>query len=130
MPNITITPALTGIVESGGEITDLGSDAINVFQFSMEDNVGNFEQVPNISKESGTSFIEQTVTMTLFNVKPTDLAGLNSLKKGRWVIWALDFQDKIRMFGQTRGLVATGGSDVSGASPSDKKGIDLVLSGV
>lgn len=119
--------ALPGITESGGEITSLGADPIVLYQFDMGNNVGNFEEAPNISMENGSSFIAQTVTMTLFNIKPADLASLNALKKGRWTIWALDFQDKIRLFGRTRGMVATGGSDVSGAAPGDKKGLDLVL---
>jgi len=121
--------SLTGIVESGGEITDLGAVPINLFQFDMVDNVGSFEETPTVSKENGTSFLTQTITMTLFHVKPADLANLNSLKKGRWVIWTLDFQNKIRLFGRDRGLVASGGSDVSGATATDKKGLDLVLTG-
>lgn len=119
--------ALTGITESGGEITSLGTDLISIYQFDMESNVGNFEEVPTVSRENGTAFMTQTITLTLFYIKPADLATLNALKKGRWVVWALDFQDKIRFFGQTRGMIATGGSDVSGAGPGDKKGYDLVL---
>jgi hypothetical protein len=122
--------ALTGVTESGGEITSLGASGITLYQFEMESNVGNFEEVANVSRENGTSFIQQTITMTLFNVKPEDLEMLNALKKGRWVVWALDFQDKIRLFGRTRGMTATGGSDVSGAGPGDRKGFDLVLEGV
>jgi hypothetical protein len=121
--------ALTGIVESGGEITDLGTDSISAYFFDMEKNVGNFEQGTTVESANGTSFITQTVTMTLFNIKPADLVNLNALKKGRWVIWVLDFQDKIRLFGTTRGLVASGGSDVSGVGPGDKKGLDLTFSG-
>lgn len=119
--------ALTGVTESGGEVTSLGSDPITIYQFDMESNVGNFEEVPTASRENGTAFMTQTVTLTLFYIKPADLATLNNLKRGRWAVWALDFQDKIRFFGQTRGMIATGGSDVSGAAPGDKKGFDLIL---
>lgn len=122
--------ALTGITESGGEITSLGAVAINLFQFEMESNVGNFEEVTTGSRENGTAYMTQTVTMTLFYVKPADLATLNNLKKGRWAVWSLDFQDKIRLLGRTRGMVATGGSDVSGAAHGDKKGLDLTLEAV
>lgn len=121
--------ALTGITEIGGEITDLGAVSISLFQFDMETNVGSFEETPVVSRESGTAYIQQTINMTLFYVKPADLASLNNLKKGRWVIWAMDFNNKIRMFGEGRGMVATGGSDVSGAGPGDKKGVDLILQG-
>ena len=119
--------SLTGIVESGGEITDLGTDPISLYQFDMQDNVGNFEEIPASTPENGTIFLTQNVTLTLFYVKPEDLASLNNLKRGRWTIWALDFQGKIRLFGRTRGMVASGGSDVSGAAPGDKKGLDLIL---
>lgn len=119
--------ALTGITESGGEITDLGAVSILLYQFDLESNVGNFEETPVVERANGTSFISQTLNMTLFYVKPADLANLNNLKKGRWVVWTLDFEDKIRLLGRGRGMVATGGSDVSGAAPGDKKGLDLTL---
>ena len=119
--------SLTGVVESGGEITDLGTDPITIYQFDMQANVGNFEEIPASTPENGTIFLTQNVTLTLFFVKPADLANLNNLKRGRWTIWALDFQGKIRLFGRTRGMIASGGSDVSGVAPGDKKGLDLIL---
>lgn len=119
--------ALTGITESGGEITDLGLDAIDVYRFEMADNVGMFDQAVNASQENGTSFVQQNITLTLFNIKPADLADLNNLKIGRWVIWTLDFQGKIRLFGRVNGCTANGGSDTSGAAAGDKKGLDMTF---
>jgi len=119
--------SLTGITESGGEITDLGADPIIIYQFDLDAAVGGFEEIPVVSKDNGTAFINQVITMTLFNIKPADMAALNALKKGRWVVWTLDFNNKIRLFGQTRGMVATGGSEVSCTAAGDKKGLDLVL---
>jgi hypothetical protein len=119
--------ALSGITESGGEITSLGLSALTVYQFDVANNVGSFEEVTNTAKDNGVSFITQTVTLTLFNILPADLAGLNALKKGRWAVWALDFENKMRLFGRETGMTATGGSDVSGAAPGDKKGLDLIL---
>ena len=122
--------ALTGIVEADGEITDLGADPITIYQFDMSDNVGNFDEALTTAKDNGTSFVTQLITLTLLNVQPADLANLNSLKRGRWAIWALDFQGKIRLFGRLRGCTASGGSDVSGVAPGDKKGVDLQLTAV
>ena len=122
--------ALTGVTESGGEITSLGADPITLYQFEMGTSVGNFEEVATVDRASGTAFITQTITLSLYYIKPADLGNLNALKKGRWAIWAMDYEDKIRFFGQTRGMVATSGSDVSGAGPSDRKGLDLVLTGI
>jgi len=119
--------ALTGILESGGEITDLGLDAINTWRFEMADNVGTFEQSVNSSQENGTSFVSQNLTLTLFNITPADLADLNNLKLGRWVIWTLDFQGKIRLFGRVNGCTANGGSDTSGTAAGDKKGLDMTF---
>lgn len=119
--------ALTGIVEAAGEITDLGADPINVFRFEMADNVGLFDQAVNASQENGTVFIQQNITLTLFNIIPVDLADLNNLKLGRWVIWTLDFQGKIRLFGQYNGCTANGGSDTSGTAAGDKKGLDMTF---
>jgi len=115
------------IVESGGEITDLGATAISAYRFEMADNVGLFDQAVNASQENGTSFVQQNLTLTLFNILPADLADLNNLKKGRWVIWTLDFQGKIRLFGRNNGCTANGGSDTSGTAAGDKKGLDMTF---
>jgi len=117
--------ALTAITEVGGEITSLGAVAINVFRFELADNVGLFDQAVNASSENGTSFVQQNLTLTLLNITPADLADLNNLKVGRWVIWSLDFQGKIRLFGRVNGCTANGGSDTSGTGAGDKKGLDL-----
>jgi hypothetical protein len=119
--------ALTGVTESGGEITSLGAVAINVYRFEMADNVGMFEQAVNASQENGTSFVQQNLTLTLFNILPADLADLNNLKVGRWVIWTLDFQGKIRQFGRYNGCTANGGSETSGTAAGDKKGLDMTF---
>jgi hypothetical protein len=115
------------VVESGGEITDLGATAIDVFRFEMADNVGLFDQAVNASQENGTSFVAQTLTLTLFNILPADLADLNNLKVGSWVIWTLDFQDNIRLFGRYNGANANGGSETSGTAAGDKKGLDMTF---
>lgn len=115
------------VTELAGEITDLGLTAISVYRFEMADNVGSFEQAVNASQENGTSFVQQNLTLTLFNVQPADLADLNNLKLGRWVVWALDFAGKIRLFGRVNGVTANGGSDSSGAAAGDKKGLDMTF---
>jgi hypothetical protein len=119
--------ALTGVTESAGEITSLGAVAINVYRFEMADNVGMFEQAVNASQDNGTSFVQQNLTLTLFNIAPADLADLNNLKVGRWVIWTLDFQGKIRIFGRYNGCTANGGSETSGTAAGDKKGLDMTF---
>lgn len=119
--------ALDGITEVGGEITSLGLDPITNFRFELADNVGNFEEALNASQENGTVFVQQTLALTLFNIQPADLADLNNLKLGRWVIWAEDFQQKIRLFGRTNGCTANGGSETSGTAAGDKKGLDMTF---
>ena len=119
--------ALTSVTESGGEITSLGAVAISIYRFEMADNVGSFEQAVNASQENGMSFVQQNLTLTLFNILPADLADLNNLKVGRWVIWTLDFQGKIRMFGRYNGCTANGGSETSGTAAGDKKGLDMTF---
>lgn len=119
--------ALVGVIEAAGEISDLGADPIDFFRFEMMDNVGMFEQAVNASPENGTVFVQQNITLTLFQILPADLADLNQLKRGRWVILALDFQDKIRCFGQYNGCSVNGGTESSGTAAGDKKGLDLTF---
>jgi hypothetical protein len=119
--------ALTGVVEAAGEITDLGADPVDVYRFEMSDNVGNFTETVTASKDNGTSFISQLITLSLFNIKPADLADLNNLKKGNWVIFTLDYNDKMRVFGRYNGCTANGGEETSGTAAADKRGLDLTL---
>jgi hypothetical protein len=119
--------ALTGVTEAGGEITDLGLDPIDVYRFEMADNVGMFEEAVNASQENGTVFVQQNLTLTLFNIVPADLADLNNLKLGRWVVWALDFQGNIRLFGRYNGATVNGGSETSGTAAGDKRGLDMTF---
>lgn len=121
--------SLTGVTESGGEITSLGADPIVLYQFDIGASVGSFEETPTVSKENGVSFITQVVNLSLYNIQPSELSDLNNMKRGRWVVWALDYESKIRLFGQTRGLVSTGGSDTSGTAAGDKKGLDMTFEG-
>jgi len=125
--NLNDFRALTAITEAGGEITSLGAVTITIHRFEMADNVGSWEQAVNSSQENGTSFVGQTVSLTLFSIKPADLADLNNLKKGRFVVFTLDFQGKIRIFGRFNGMTANGGSDASGAAAGDKKGLDMTF---
>jgi hypothetical protein len=112
------------LTEAGGEVTDI-TGTFSIHRFEMADNVGSFEQAVNASQENGTSFVQQNISLTLFNILPADLADLNNLKIGRWVIWTLDFAGKMRMFGKNNGCTASGGSETSGAGAGDKKGLDM-----
>jgi len=119
--------ALTGITEAGGEITSLGADPLTVFKFEMADNVGSVEQAVNSVQENGVSFVEQTISLTLYNILPADMENINNLKRGRWTIFAQDYDNKIRLYGRANGFIASGGSDLSGTAPGDKKAYELVL---
>jgi hypothetical protein len=117
--------ALSGKTISDGEITSLGTDAIDIYQFEVGNNVGMFEEIQNISKENNTAFIEQRVVLSIGNIKGEDLADLNNLKVGRWTVFVQDFQNKIRAFGLTRGMTSSGGSDTSGVASGDRKGLEM-----
>lgn len=119
--------ALTGKTQLAGEYTDLGVDPITIYRFELQDNVGMFDQTVNTTRENGTSFLSKTITMTLFQIQPADLADLDALKLGRWVIWTLDFQGKIRVFGDTNACTSSGGVENSGQAAGDKKGLDMTF---
>lgn len=120
--------SLTGVVIVDGVITSLGPDPITIYRFEMGNNVGVFnETLTRIEK--GLSFIQQEVTLSIYDVRPEDLSDLNVLKRGRWAIWAMDYDMNIRLFGMNNGMMANGGSDVSGQAAGDKKGLDLIFDG-
>jgi len=61
-------------------------------------------------------------------IRPEDVDVINILKRGIWTGFTLDYNNKIRLFGERNGMYASGGSDISGVSAGDKKTYSLILS--
>jgi len=71
----------TGIVESGGLITDLPT--AQLFPYQANRNTGGVTITPNANLENGTLYYTHTVEMTLGKLDPDKKAELENLAKTR-----------------------------------------------
>ncbi len=114
-------------VVTAGIITDLGTAAL--FRFEMANGVGDFVESINSADETGVAYLEQVLNLVLQHILAADLDDLNALKKGRWNIYALDYENNTRAFGLYNGATATGGDEGSGTAPADPKAATITFTG-
>ncbi len=116
------TPTLTA-----GVITDLGTAAL--FRFEMANGVGDYVETLTSADETGVAYVEQVLNLVLQHILATDLDDVNALKKGRWVVFTLDYENNTRAFGLYNGATATGGDSGSGTAPADAKALTMAFTG-
>lgn len=113
------------VVGVDGSITDLGT--LQLYRFEMANGVGNVIETLNSTEESGVAYLDQIATLVLQHIEQADLADLNSLKKGRWGVFALDYEGNIRWYGYLNGASANGGPSDSGTAPGDPKSLTMTF---
>ncbi len=74
---------------------------------------------------SGTTFFEQTLSLTFQKLEATDIAPLRELCEGRPNIWVLDGNNKCWLLGAEHGCHVTGGSIVTGVAYGDMNGFTI-----
>lgn len=99
-----------------GEITNFGSGTI--FRFEQDNDHGVAIQEIQRNAE-GAQFLRLQIDLTLFYSTPGYLATLNYLKNGRWAIFVLDYEDKIRLFGEWSAMERAEGLAESGKTAGD-----------
>ena len=77
---------------------------------------------------NGTTFFEQSLSVTFQKLDATDIADIRVLCQGRPNIWVLDNNDNVFLLGAVHGCNVQGGSLVSGQGFGDLSGytIDFV----
>jgi hypothetical protein len=118
-------PATPTVV--AGIITDLGTAAL--FRFEMANGVGDATETLTSADETGVAYVEQVLNLVLQHILATDLDDVNALKKGRWVVFALDYENNTRAYGLYNGATATGGDSGSGTAPADAKALTMAFTG-
>jgi hypothetical protein len=110
-----------------GIVTDLGTAAL--FRYEMATGVGDYVETLTSADETGIAYVEQVLNLVLQHILPVDLDDINALKKGRWNIFALDYENNTRAFGLYNGATATGGDSGSGTAPADPKALTMAFTG-
>jgi hypothetical protein len=115
----------TGIVESGGFITDL--PPAQLFPYQANRNTGGVTIVPNANLENGTLYYTHTIEMTLGKLDPDKKAELENLAKTRVAVFVRLFDDQIMMVGRNDGCFLTAGTFGSGKARADLNGYQITL---
>lgn len=115
------------IVETAEDIiTDLG--VATVYKYETKD-VSNFEETVNSSRETGTTFWEQVINLTVKKLDAVTRKELKIMAYGNPYVFVQDNNNNLLMFGKDRGMDVSGGTVTSGTALGDLSGYTMVLTG-
>ena len=98
------------------------------FKYELK-GTSSFEQTITSSRENGTTFFEQKVSLTLKKLSVVDHKQIKLLSYGRPQVIVEDNNGNLFYAGLTKGMEVTGGTIVTGAAMGDMSGYTLELSG-
>lgn len=113
------------VTETADEITDL-SGTFTCFQYDLK-GTNSLEQAITSSRENGTTFFEQTLTLTLPKLSKEDNKELKLMAYGRPHIAIEDRNGNFMLCGTAHGCEVTGGSIATGTAFGDLSGYSLTL---
>jgi hypothetical protein len=115
------------------DVTD--TDAISAvagtptgYKYDLKGN-SSFEQTITSSRENGTTFFEQKLSLTLKKLTIKDHKQIKLLSYGRPQVIVEDNNGNLFYCGLTHGMDVTGGTIVTGAAMGDLSGYTLELTG-
>lgn len=108
------------------EVTAI-SATLDVYQYEVKGN-NSLETTINSSRENGTLFFEQALSLTLTDLTAADLQ-IFTLASGRFVAFVQDNNGLTWAIGQEHGLELTAGTAVTGTAMGDLYGYTLTMTG-
>jgi hypothetical protein len=109
------------------EISDM-SGTFSAYQYDVK-GTSNLEQAINSSRDTGTTFFEQTLTLSLPKLSKEDNKEVKLLSYGRPHIVIEDYNSNFILAGLDYGCEVTGGSIATGAAMGDFSGYSLTMVG-
>ena len=109
------------------EITGL-SGTFNAYQYDLK-GTNSLETAITSSRENGTTFFEETLTLTLPKLSKEDNKELKLIAYGRPHVVVEDRNGNFMMCGLEHGMEVTGGSIATGTAFGDLSGYSLTLTG-
>ena len=113
------------VTESADQITDM-TGTIALFQYDLH-GTNSFEQTITSSRENGTTFFEQSISLQFPKLSKEDNAELKLMAFNRPHICIEDRNGNFMQFGLVHGCEVTGGTIVSGAAFGDLSGYTLTF---
>ena len=113
------------VTESADQITDM-TGTFTAFQYDLH-GTNSFEQTITSSRENGTTFFEQSISLQFPKLSKEDNAELKLMAFNRPHICIEDRNGNFMQFGLVHGCEVTGGTIVSGAAFGDLSGYTLTF---
>ena len=108
------------------EVDDFSSAAVTAYKYEVKGN-SNLTQNINSSRENGTTFFEQVLTLTLHKLTKEDNKQIKLMAYGRPHIFVEDYNKNVFVVGLEHGADVSGGTVVTGAAMGDLSGYTLTL---
>mgnify|MGYP003132775089 CR=1 FL=1 len=108
---------------------DIGSgvDGVQVFQYDLRPNLSSMTVNFNSDPATGTTFFEQTLSITMQKLSVAQTNELKLISYNRSQVFVLDNNDNVFLLGMDNGVDVSGGTAVSGAGKGDMTGFTLEL---
>jgi len=119
---------ITEVAEVVTDIQASGGGAATCFRYDVKGLTG-FEETVNVSRDTGTRFYEQVLSITLTKLDTTTRAQLKLMAYGRPQVVVSDFNGNAYLLGNENGMEVTSGTTTSGQGKGDLSGYTLVLTG-
>ena len=104
-----------------------GGSTVNVFQYDLRPNLSSVTVNINSDPATGTTFFEQTLSLTLQKLTVAQTNELKLISYNRSQIFVLDNNDNVFLLGMDNGCDISGGTAVTGAAKGDMSGFTLEL---
>ena len=112
-------------VSATDEVTDMGG-TFNAYKYVLK-GTSSVEQTINASRENGTVFFDQAVSLSLPQLSKEDNNEIKLLAYGRPHIVVEDYNGNAYLVGREHGADVTGGTIASGAAMGDMSGYTLTF---
>ena len=122
----TVTLTNDEITNMTGTTIGGTANSLTAFKYELKGN-SSFEQTITSSRENGTTFFDQTLTLTLKKLTKEDNKELKLLAYGRPHVAVEDYNGNVFMMGLTHGADVNGGTISSGSGMSEFSGYSLTL---
>ena len=102
-----------------------GGSTVNVFQYDLRPNLSSVTVNINSDPATGTTFFEQTLSLTLQKLTVAQTNELKLISYNRSQIFVLDNNDNVFLLGMDNGCDISGGTAVTGAAKGDMTGYTI-----
>ena len=108
------------------EVEDMSGPTFDAYKYVLKGD-SSFEQTANVSRATGTTFYEQTLTLTLTKLTKEDNKQLKLMAYGRPQIVVVDYNGNAFLMGAEYGADASAGTISTGTAMGDLSGYTMTL---